>query len=80
MTYRQVPASVFHLRPQGGRYDAILADAFPHANLSRWSNPEANCQALPEAEDWLKAQQPRWRIPLNNEPGYNRRRSLLFAP
>lgn len=57
---------------QGMRYDAILADAFPHANLSRWSNPEANCLVLPEAEDWLKAQQPRWRIQLNNEPGYNR--------
>lgn len=65
------------LANNGIRYDAILAEAFPRANLSRWGNPEATCQPLPDAEAWLKFQQPRWRTQLNNEPGYNE--SAQFA-
>ncbi|MEK1939747.1 MAG: DUF2300 domain-containing protein [Pseudomonas sp.] len=55
---------------QGLRYDAILARAFPRASLSRWDQPIAACQALGNAEAWLKKQQPGWRERLQREPGY----------
>jgi uncharacterized protein YfaQ (DUF2300 family) len=55
---------------QGLRYDAILARAFPRASLSRWDQPIAACQALDNAEAWLKKQQPGWRERLQREPGY----------
>ncbi len=55
---------------QGLRYDAILARAFPRASLSRWDQPIAACQALDNAEAWLKRQQPGWRERLQREPGY----------
>ncbi|WP_457435816.1 DUF2300 domain-containing protein [Pseudomonas sp. TE3786] len=55
---------------QGLRYDAILARAFPRASLSRWDQPIAACQALGNAEDWLKKQQRSWREHLQSEPGY----------
>lgn len=55
---------------QGMRYDAILAQAFPRANLGRWDKPEILCQPLKEAEGWLAAQQRRWREKLYSEPGY----------
>jgi uncharacterized protein YfaQ (DUF2300 family) len=55
---------------QGLRYDAILARAFPRASLSRWDQPIAACQALGNAETWLKNQQPGWRERLQTEPGY----------
>ncbi|PAU58582.1 DUF2300 domain-containing protein [Pseudomonas indica] len=54
----------------GLRYDAILARAFPSASLSRWDNPVSACQALPEAEDWLRRQRRAWRERLDGEPGY----------
>ena len=40
----------------GLRYDAILARAFPHTSLSRWDKQVGTCQALPEAEQWLRKQ------------------------
>lgn len=55
---------------QGLRYDAILARAFPRASLSRWDQPTAACQALGNAEDWLKKQQRGWRERLQREAGY----------
>ncbi|KFK95458.1 hypothetical protein IV04_11560 [Serratia sp. Ag1] len=55
---------------QGMRYDAILAHAYPRANLGRWDKPEAVCQAMPEAETWLAGQQKRWREALDAQPGY----------
>ncbi len=55
---------------QGLRYDAILARAFPRASLSRWDQPIAACQALANAEAWLKSKQPSWRERLQREPGY----------
>ncbi|MHA7848611.1 DUF2300 domain-containing protein [Serratia sp. D1N4] len=55
---------------QGMRYDAILAHAYPRANLGRWDKPEALCQAMPEAEAWLATQQKRWREALYAQPGY----------
>ncbi|MCY1398889.1 hypothetical protein D9M71_139330 [compost metagenome] len=54
----------------GARYDAILARAFPAASLSRWDRPQASCQPLPAAEDWLKARRRDWRPTLDGEPGY----------
>ncbi len=54
----------------GMRYNAILAQAFPRGNLSRWDNPQASCQPLPDAEAWLRGRQRDWRITLNREPGY----------
>lgn len=55
---------------QGWRYDAILAAAFPRSNLARWDNPRISCQALPDAEQWLAHQLPRWRERLEPQPGY----------
>lgn len=55
---------------QGWRYDAILADAFPRSNLARWDNPRVTCDPLPDAEQWLQKQIPRWRTTLDMEPGY----------
>ncbi|KAF1050547.1 MAG: hypothetical protein GAK43_02761 [Stenotrophomonas maltophilia] len=55
---------------EGLRYDAILARAFPRASLSRWSNPVAACQPLPDAERWLRQQRRVWRPRLETEPGY----------
>lgn len=54
----------------GLRFDAILARAFPRASLSAWSNPQAACQPLPAAEDWLRKQRREWRPQLETEPGY----------
>lgn len=55
----------------GLRYDAILARAFPRASLSRWDKPVAACQALPNAEEWLRTQRRGWRATLDAEPGYD---------
>ncbi|MEK1905024.1 MAG: DUF2300 domain-containing protein [Pseudomonas sp.] len=55
----------------GLRYDAILANAFPRASLSRWDKPLAACQPLPAAEDWLRTQSRQWRATLDAEPGYS---------
>ncbi|WP_237149747.1 DUF2300 domain-containing protein [Metapseudomonas otitidis] len=55
---------------EGVRYDSILARAFPRASLSRWDKPVAACQALPNAEDWLRRQRREWRPVLDAEPGY----------
>nr|WP_049614438.1 DUF2300 domain-containing protein [Yersinia pekkanenii] len=37
---------------QGMRFGAILAHAFPPANLSHWDNPSTQCQPLPAAGHW----------------------------
>lgn len=50
--------------------DAILARTFPRATLSRWDKPVNTCQALPEAEQWLRKQRRQWRKTLDAEPGY----------
>ncbi|KEX89693.1 DUF2300 domain-containing protein [Pseudomonas umsongensis] len=55
----------------GQRYDAILLHAYPRANLSRWDNPVASCEALPAAQDWLQKQRRGWRPRLESEAGYN---------
>ncbi|CAK9886761.1 MAG: hypothetical protein XXXJIFNMEKO3_03207 [Candidatus Erwinia impunctatus] len=55
----------------GMRYDAIPASAYPRANLSRWDAPLTTCQAIPEAEAWIKSQQQGWQEKLYREPGYN---------
>ncbi|KEY57093.1 DUF2300 domain-containing protein [Serratia sp. DD3] len=55
---------------QGMRYDAILAHAYPRANLARWDKPEVVCQPMPQAEAWLATQQKRWREALDSQPGY----------
>lgn len=64
---------------QGWRYDAILAAAFPRANLARWDNPQVTCQALPLAEQWLHQQLPRWRERLDPEPGYVETRNFTVC-
>ncbi|WP_416311111.1 DUF2300 domain-containing protein [Pseudomonas sp. W03] len=64
---------------KGLRYDAILARAFPRTSLSRWSNPIAACQPLPEAERWLQAQRRTWRPRLEGEPGYEELRSFAVC-
>lgn len=56
---------------QGWRYDAILAEAFPRSNLARWDNPRVSCDALPDAEQWLKKQISQWRSKLDLQPGYH---------
>lgn len=63
----------------GLRYDAILARAFPRASLSRWDKPMAACQALPAAEDWLRARQREWRVRLDGEPGYGEPRQFTVC-
>ncbi|KAF0867070.1 DUF2300 domain-containing protein [Pseudomonas sp. LD120] len=55
----------------GQRYDAILLHAYPRASLSRWDNPQASCEPLPAAQDWLLKQRRGWRRPLQQEVGYN---------
>lgn len=64
---------------QGLRYDAILARAFPRTSLSRWSNPIAACQPLPDAERWLQKQRSVWRSRLDGEPGYEELRSFAVC-
>lgn len=64
---------------KGLRYDAILARVFPRASLSRWSNPVAACQPLPEAERWLRAQRSAWRPRLDGEPGYEELQSFAVC-
>ncbi|MGH8477203.1 MAG: DUF2300 domain-containing protein [Methylococcales bacterium] len=63
----------------GWRYDAILANAFVHANLARWDNPRVNCQALPNAQQWLHKQMPLWRERLDREPGYEETREFMVC-
>lgn len=55
---------------QGMRFDAILAHAYPRADISRWDKPDVLCQGIPSAESWLMAQQKRWRETLDTQPGY----------
>lgn len=55
---------------RGWRFDAILAHAYPRANLASWDNPRVNCQFLPSAEKWLAKQLPLWREQLDRELGY----------
>lgn len=55
----------------GLRYDQILARAYPRASLSRWDNPVASCEPLPDAERWLHHQRRSWRQALDQEAGYN---------
>ena len=55
----------------GLRYDQILSHAYPRASLSRWDNPVASCEPLPDAERWLQAQRRGWRQALDLEAGYN---------
>ena len=64
---------------KGLRYDAILARAFPRTSLSRWSNPTAACQPLPEAERWLQAQRRNWRTRLEAEAGYEELQSFAVC-
>ncbi|MCY1425718.1 hypothetical protein D9M71_415130 [compost metagenome] len=54
----------------GARYDVILARAFPAASLTRWDKPQAACQPLPDAEQWLTARRREWRPTLDIQPGY----------
>jgi uncharacterized protein YfaQ (DUF2300 family) len=54
----------------GMRFDAILAHAYPRADISRWDKPEVACQNMPSVERWLTAQQKRWRETLDTQPGY----------
>lgn len=54
----------------GMRYDTILLRAFPRNDLSQWYNPQASCQPITAAEQWLNNQRSRWRQRLNQEPGY----------
>ncbi|POP45018.1 DUF2300 domain-containing protein [Superficieibacter electus] len=56
---------------RGQRVDAILSAAFPDASLSRWDDPQATCQPMPEAKRWLVAKMEQWRTQLNPEPGYS---------
>lgn len=64
---------------QGWRYDAILAHAFPRANLARWDNPRVSCEALPEAQQWLVNRLPAWREQLDREPGYQETRQFTVC-
>lgn len=54
----------------GMRFDAILRQAFPRNSLAGWQKPATACEALTDAEDWLKSRLPRWRQLLDSEPGY----------
>ena len=53
----------------GASFDAILRDAYPQSRLAAF-DADAGCAPLPEARDWLLAQQRRWRDALRREPGY----------
>ncbi|WP_114192226.1 DUF2300 domain-containing protein [Edaphovirga cremea] len=64
---------------QGMRYDAILAQAYPRANLGRWDRPEILCQPIPEAEAWLASRQKRWRETLDVQPGYEALRQFTVC-
>ncbi|MGH8556756.1 MAG: DUF2300 domain-containing protein [Methylococcales bacterium] len=63
----------------GWRYDAILAHAFPRANLASWDNPRVNCESLPNAEQWLAKQLPIWREQLDREPGYQETHQFMVC-
>lgn len=54
----------------GLRFDAILREAYPRADLARWGRPESECLALPEAERWLRDAARRWQPQLLAEAGY----------
>ena len=54
----------------GMRFDTILWQAFPRNSLASWQQPASACESLAEADAWLRRQLPRWRVQLNNEPGY----------
>lgn len=53
----------------GASFDAILHTAYPQSRLVAF-DADAGCVPLPEARDWLLAQQRRWRETLRREPGY----------
>ena len=53
----------------GASFDAILRTAYPQSRLAAF-DADAGCEPLPEARDWLLAQQRRWRDALRREPGY----------
>ena len=53
----------------GAGFEAILHAAYPHATLAGVA-AGSDCEALPQAEGWLKARELRWRPVLRAEPGF----------
>lgn len=53
----------------GMLYDEILQRSFEHASLASVTG-EVECEAMPEAERWLRTQAARWRHALEAEPGF----------
>jgi uncharacterized protein YfaQ (DUF2300 family) len=62
---------------QGRRFDEILADTWPHAELTTMAGGGARqCVRLPAAEAWLARELPHWERQLRNEAGYETPREL----
>jgi uncharacterized protein YfaQ (DUF2300 family) len=53
----------------GGRFDEILAEAFPDAVLGA-EGGERECRRLAEVEQWITRMAPRWHRALADEPGF----------
>lgn len=61
----------------GKRFDEILADAYPRAELTVEGSAGAlQCVRLPEVEAWLAREQPHWEKLLRRQAGYERPASL----
>ena len=53
----------------GAGFEAILRTAYPGASLAGVASGN-DCEALSQAEGWLRAREPRWRPVLRAEPGF----------
>lgn len=53
----------------GAPFEAILRTAYPQSRLAPFDAGD-DCVPMPDARDWLLAQQKRWRDVLRREPGY----------
>lgn len=60
---------------QGRRFDEILADAWPRAELTTLAGGAAlQCTRMPAAEAWLARELVHWERMLRHEPGYEKPR------
>lgn len=56
---------------QGMRFDAILAAAYPGADLATLTGgPAQQCLPLPAVQAWMARELPQWERLMRNQPGY----------
>lgn len=67
---RLVWQDAVRMAQQGASFSAILSSAFGENDLASWHHKSLFCKPLPQAQNWLAQQLPKWRAQLINQPGF----------